>query len=114
MLDGLEIDFEIASGEGPPAEEVLKAIQAQLTDPFSNLRRSEFGVYCSRASVWASPYEEAGGSAPSQLPSSGAAVAGAVVSSQPAGGFPHRPSQPNASDVGLLNDMEERHRKEVD
>ena len=123
-MDGLEIDFEIAPGEGPPPEEVLKVIEAQLADPFSNLRRSDFGVYCSRASVWATdvggqfntPYEEAGGSAPSQLPSgpqpsSGAAGAGAVVSG--GASLPHRPPQPSASDVGLLHDLEERHRQEV-
>ncbi|CAD7956502.1 unnamed protein product [Amoebophrya sp. A25] len=52
MTDVVEIDFEIDGGDGPTTEEVFAAIQQQLADPFSALRRSEFGQYCAQASVY--------------------------------------------------------------
>ncbi|CAD7922493.1 unnamed protein product [Amoebophrya sp. A120] len=50
--EAVEIEFNIEPGDGRTPQEVFATLQQQLADPFSTLRRSEFGQYCTQAVLY--------------------------------------------------------------
>eukprot|EP00392_Amoebophrya_sp_AT5.2_P012625 g12732.t1 len=123
--EAVEIEFEIEAGEGRSALEIFTSLQQQLVDPFSSLRRSEFGQYCTQATLYSpdDPRANANGAAaagalggggrvfegqsqPSKLPSPFAGGEPRFVGSKP---------PPPSSDVPAreILELQEKHRQEV-